>query len=153
MLERNSQEIFKKLRERENNNRITSTSFEYILKRLITPNNKIITQAISIFIPEICFYKDGEADSLYMNVEQSERGREMQRSDRDKREPMIVRMKKEKLTNTQIQKIFNEKRRKYREKVGTSFKRKISRKMSQYGKKDPLPETKDAIIITYIDGY
>lgn len=51
MLERNSQEILSKIKDQEYNNRIHSTSFEYILKRLIVPNNKIITQAISIYIP------------------------------------------------------------------------------------------------------
>lgn len=33
------------------------------------------------------------------------------------------------------------------------MRRKISRKLSQFGKKETLPETKDAIIITYMDGY
>jgi uncharacterized protein (UPF0371 family) len=37
--------------------------------------------------------------------------------------------------------------------VGASSKRKLVRQMSLYGKKEPIPETKDAVIVKYIDGY
>ena len=81
--------------------------YEYILKKLIPPQNKTMVHTFGVFIPEICFYKEGEAHSLYMNADISEKGPGI-------REPQIIRIKKEKLTNTQIQKILNEKRRKYR---------------------------------------
>lgn len=60
------------------------------------PTNKMITQALCICIPEVCFYKDGEADSLFMNVDQTDKSKEGQKFDpnKDKKEQMIVRLKK-----------------------------------------------------------
>lgn len=60
------------------------------------PTNKMITQALCIYIPEVCFYKDGEADSLFMNVDQTDKSKEAQRFDpnKDKKGQMIVRLKK-----------------------------------------------------------
>ena len=50
------------------------------------------------------------------------------------------------MTNTQIQKILNERRRKYREKVGTINRQKSIK--NKFGKKEPVQEpTKDAVVI------
>jgi hypothetical protein len=76
---------------------------------------------------------------LYLNVDQAEKNVV------GIKEPALIRIKKEKLTNTQIQKILNERRRKYREKVGTSAK--YQRKSQPFGKKEVPPETKDAVVI------
>lgn len=56
----------------------------------------MITQALCIYIPEVCFYKDGEADSLFMNVDLADKSKEGQRFDpnKDRKEQMIVRLKK-----------------------------------------------------------
>jgi len=40
------------------------------------PTNKMITQALCVHIPEVCFYKDGEADSLFMNVDQMDKAKD-----------------------------------------------------------------------------
>lgn len=45
------------------------------------PTNKMITQALCIYIPEVCFYKDGEADSLFMNVDQMDKAKDNSRYD------------------------------------------------------------------------
>ena len=50
----------------------TSSQLEYVLKKLLPPNNKTIVRSFGVFIPEICFYKDGEAHSLYLNSEHTE---------------------------------------------------------------------------------
>ena len=108
--------------------KITSWQLEYLLQKMLYPTHKTIAHPFGIFIPEICFYKDGEADVLYFNAESTEKRPGIW-------EPPIHRVKKEKLNNTQIQKILNDKRRKYREKVGTALRRKLTRKISQFDKK------------------
>ena len=86
-----------------------------MLQFLLYPHHKTITHPLGMFIPEICFYKDGEADALYCNAEVN-----------DKKPgiwpPAVLKIRKEKLTNTQIQKVFNEKRRKYRDKVSKAHR-------------------------------
>ena len=39
--------------------------YKTILKYLIVPHNKIVTRGLNIFIPELVFYKDGEATNLF----------------------------------------------------------------------------------------
>lgn len=105
MLANRSELIRSKLIEKQEHDRLSSWPFEFVLKRLLLPHHKIITQGLGVFIPEICFYKDGEADCLYTNVEPSDKIGSLVGWER--KEPSIIRIKKEKLTNTQIQKIFN----------------------------------------------
>jgi hypothetical protein len=38
-----------------------------VIKKLIVPHNKIIKRGIDIFIPEICFFKDGESKGMFLN--------------------------------------------------------------------------------------
>jgi hypothetical protein len=68
---------------------------------------------------------------LYLNGEVHEKGTGI-------REPPVHRIKKEKLTNTQIQKVLNDRRRKYREKVGTIQKYQKSNSKISFGKKEPI---------------
>lgn len=121
--------------------RIVSENYEYVIKKLMVPHHKIVSRCIGIHIPEICFYKEGEADSLYMSTEAAAG------------DVAIVRVGKEKLSNTQIQKILNEKRRKYRDRVTNPTRRKVVLRKSQFGKKEVVPETKDAVVVKYLDGY
>jgi hypothetical protein len=67
LLEQKSAHINEKLHRRENAAG-NSWALQFVLKRLLLPTHKIIAQGIGILIPEICFYKDGEADCLYMNA-------------------------------------------------------------------------------------
>ena len=62
---------------------------EYVLRKLLPPQNKTITHNFGVFIPEVCFYKDGEAQSLYMNAEINEKDKVQ-----GIREPSIIRIKK-----------------------------------------------------------
>jgi len=64
------------------------------------------------------------------------------------REPPVHRIKKDRLTNTQIQKVLNDRRRKYREKVGTIQRYLKSSGRFPFGAKEPVTEpTKDAVVI------
>lgn len=42
---------------------------ELVLQRLMIPQNKIVRRSIEVFIPEICYFKNGEADTLYFSRE------------------------------------------------------------------------------------
>lgn len=75
----------------------------WLLKKLQLPNNKIVHRGVDFFISEICFYRDGEATALFLN--------------RDFTDHTLKEIPKERLTNIFIRKTFNERRRKYREKL------------------------------------
>jgi hypothetical protein len=38
---------------------------EAILKHLLLPSNKIVKRGVEVFVPEICYFDDGEAVSFY----------------------------------------------------------------------------------------
>lgn len=81
----------------------TADEYMWLLKKLQLPSNKIVLRGVDFFISEICFYKDGEAASLFLN--------------RDFSDNTLKEIQKERLTNIFIRKTFNERRRKYREKL------------------------------------
>lgn len=116
--------------------------YKWILKHLMIPHNKIIARGLNIFSSEVVFYKDGEADDMFCSKEVED--------------PTIKRAHREKISNTFIQKIFGDRRRKYREVVQTFLGKKkvvIEKKPSFGRKKPPKKETKDAVVIRYLDGY
>ena len=45
---------------------------QFILKRLLMPTHKMSSQSLGVCIPETCFYEDGEASILYMNIDPPE---------------------------------------------------------------------------------
>jgi len=49
------------------NNHYQKNLYEKVIERLIPPSNKIVSQGIDLFIPEICFFQDGEPHSFYFN--------------------------------------------------------------------------------------
>lgn len=57
-----------KIEERLNNPFLNSAEqYMWLLKKLQLPSNKIVLRGVEFFIPEICFYKDGEPTSLFIN--------------------------------------------------------------------------------------
>jgi hypothetical protein len=75
----------------------------WLLKKLQLPNNKIVLRGVEFYIPEICFYRDGEAHCLFLN--------------RDLNDYILKEIPKDRLNNIFIRKTLNERRRKYREKL------------------------------------
>jgi hypothetical protein len=43
----------------KNINNTYKNDYLWIIRKLRLPKNKIVTRGIEIYIPEICFYKDG----------------------------------------------------------------------------------------------
>jgi len=50
---------------------MASEPMMWVLKRLLMPKHKITSQSLGVNIPEICFYSNGEAQVLYLNMEPS----------------------------------------------------------------------------------
>ena len=61
--------MFHKLHKR----RLSSKPLEEVLHCLLYPHHKIITHPFGLYIPEVCFYKDGEAEVLFCNAETNEK--------------------------------------------------------------------------------
>lgn len=38
-----------------------------MLERLVLPKNKIVTNGVGVFVPEICYFENGGFKALYMN--------------------------------------------------------------------------------------
>lgn len=93
----------------------------WLLRKLQLPTNKIVTRGVDFFISEICFYRDGEAIGLFLN--------------RDFNDYTLKEIPKERLTHIFIRKTFNERRRKYREKL--AMLTRMTHNESQ-GKKKPV---------------
>ena len=49
--------------------KVPSEYFLELLKKLVLPHHKIVKRGVDIYIPEICFFKDGESKGLFMNRE------------------------------------------------------------------------------------
>jgi hypothetical protein len=71
------------------------------------PVNKICKKGIEVYIPEICFFEDGEPSGLFFIKETDVLRSHIQ-------EPHLVKMKKDKITQTILLKILNDHRRNYR---------------------------------------
>lgn len=99
--------------------------YKTILKFLILPHNKIINRGLNIFIPEIVFYKDGEATNLFCC--------------REVDDPAIKRALREKLTVHFITKLLGDRRKKYREMVHAflGVKKAVVQKKPLFGRKKP----------------
>ena len=79
-----------------------------MLKKLLLPANKIVTRGVEFYIPEICFYKEGEAYCLFFT--------------RDIDDSALREVGKDRLNNMFIRKTFNDRRRKYRERLAALTK-------------------------------
>lgn len=120
----------------------------WVLKRLIPPANKIVSRGVELYIPEICFYKDGEPSCMFLN--------------KDYNDYVLKEIPKDRLTNIFLQKTFNERRRKYREKMILAARspspcpspyRKASVSL-HLAKQEPVKiDMSDAVIVKYVDGY
>jgi hypothetical protein len=61
------EKITNKVESKLSKRKIPSWPLEYILKKMLPPPNKTIVHTFGLFIAETCFYKDGEAHSLFLN--------------------------------------------------------------------------------------
>jgi hypothetical protein len=43
------------------------TFLETILRHLLLPSNKIVKRGVEIFVPEVCYFEEGEPASFYFN--------------------------------------------------------------------------------------
>ncbi len=69
LLKHKADAINKKIREKIQDSKVPSEYFLEVLKKLVLPHHKIVKRGVDIYIPEICFFKDGESKGLFMNRE------------------------------------------------------------------------------------
>lgn len=76
-----------------------------VIKKLLLPNHKIVKRGIDIFIPEVCFFKDGQVKGLFLNKELHD--------------VSLRKIHRNSVTPNLIQKIFSQRQKKYREDIKT----------------------------------